>query len=77
LEASEALLDQFANTQLRPINEIDKDENRAQLDKAFLVDILGLPPEIAEPGGALELLRAKLAAEPSIHGSKKGTSENS
>lgn len=77
LEACAALLDDLANLPLRPINEIDKDKNRAQLDEALLVDILGLPIEIAKPGGALELLRAKLAREPSIHGSKKGATRNS
>jgi len=69
-----ALLEKFRDTPLKPINELNEDRNRAELDKAFLNDILGLPSELAHAGGALELLRAKLASEPSIHGSKKGKS---
>jgi hypothetical protein len=71
LEASKRLLDSVAEMPLKPLNEIVDDANRAELDRAFLVDILGLPDELADPGGPLELLRAKLAQEPSIHGSKK------
>ncbi len=71
LSASRKLLDQFADLPLRPINEIVEDDNRAKLDRVFLVDILGLPEKLAEQGGSLELLRAKLAREPSIHGNKK------
>lgn len=71
------LLKSFAQVPLKPLNEIDDDENRASLDQAFLIDVLGLPAELAEPGGALELLRAKLACEPSIHGGKKSKSGTS
>lgn len=71
LKASADLLAEFSSRSLRPINEIAVDENRAQLDQRFLVEILGLPKVIAEKGGALSLLRAKLAAEPSINGGKK------
>jgi hypothetical protein len=74
LAASRKLLDQFADIPFKPFNEIDGDENRAKLDRAFLIDILGLPVTLAKPGGALDLLRAKLAREPSIHGSKKSVS---
>ena len=74
LGASAKLLDQFSNVSLKPLNEIDEDENRARLDRAFLIDVLGLPASLADKGGALELLRAKLASEPSIHGRKKGKS---
>jgi len=77
LKASSDLLARFADVPLKPFNEIHKDANRAKLDQAFLIDILGLPAKIAEAGGALELLRAKLAAEPSIHGGKKGKSATS
>ena len=54
-----------------PFNEIDVDNARAELDAEFLIGILNLPEDLAKPGGSLELLRRKLAAEPSIHGSKK------
>ena len=74
LEESSKLLDEFALRPLQPINEIHLDNARAELDRRFLVDVLGMPAELAEPGGALGLLRAKLAAEPSIHGRKKAKS---
>jgi hypothetical protein len=77
LAASERLLDQFSDVPLRPLNEINEDENRSRLDQAFLIEILGLPATLADKGGALELLRAKLAQEPSIHGRKKGKSATS
>ena len=73
LSASRKLLDRFATIPLKPLNEIEFDENRAELDRAFLIDVLGFPEGLAKPGGPLDLLRAKLADEPSIHGSKKGT----
>jgi hypothetical protein len=74
LTDASALLEKFRDIPLKPINEINEDVNRAELDKAFLIDVLGLPAELADAGGALDLLRAKLAREPSIHGNKKGKS---
>lgn len=71
LESASKLLATFKSLPLKPFNEIDEDVNRGRLDEAFLVGVLGLPAEIAGAGGALELLRAKLAREPSIHGGKK------
>ena len=72
LKNAMCILDAFKLMPLKPLNEITLDANRAELDRAFLINILGLPAQIGEPGGALELLRAKLAYEPSIHGGKKG-----
>jgi hypothetical protein len=60
------------NSSLTPFNEINVDKARAELDAEFLIAILGLPADLAKLGGPLELLRLKLAAEPSIHGGKKG-----
>lgn len=71
LEQSAALLAERADIAMRPLNEIHVDKARAELDARFLIDILGLPGALAAEGGALELLRLKLAAEPSIHGGKK------
>ena len=59
---------------MRPLNEIEGDAARAELDRDFLGGILGLPESLFDVGGPLALLRAKLAAEPSIHGNKKRTS---
>ena len=74
LLASAELLKSRASIPMRPFNEIDLDEARADLDRQFLVDILGLPGSMCAANGAFELLRSKLAAEPSIAGSKKRSS---
>ena len=66
-DAFEALRDR----QFLPFDQIDEDEARADLDRALLVDVLGLPASLCEPDGPLELLRRKLAAEPQIHGGKR------
>ncbi|WP_298017532.1 hypothetical protein [uncultured Parasphingopyxis sp.] len=71
LADSAALLQERADIPMRPLHEIDVDNTRTALDAAFLIDILGLPGALADEGGALDLLRKKLAAEPSIHGGKK------
>ncbi|MDE0608355.1 MAG: hypothetical protein OXH77_00385 [Anaerolineaceae bacterium] len=54
-----------------PVNQIDEDPVRAELDRRLLSEILGLPAELCAPDGPMDLLRRKLAAEPSIHGGKK------
>ena len=66
-EAFEALRDR----QFLPFDQIDEDEARAELDRALLVDVLGLPASLCESDGPLALLRRKLAAEPQIHGGKR------
>lgn len=71
LAASAQLLAARAAIAMRPFNQIAADEARAQLDQEFLGGILGLPDSFFVDGGPLALLRRKLAAEPSIHGSKK------
>lgn len=69
--ASVELLKAFGKSPLRPFNEIDLDDARADLDRAFLGDVLGLPPLLFADDGPLALLRRKLVAEPSVSGSKK------
>ena len=54
-----------------PFDQIDEDPARAKLDRAILVDVLGLPETLVEPGGPIDLIRHKLAQEPQIHGGKK------
>ena len=56
---------------LLPFDQIDEDPARAELDKRLLVDVLGLPETLCEPGGTIDLLRRKLANEPQVHGGKK------
>ncbi|NJS14523.1 MAG: hypothetical protein HC788_07840 [Sphingopyxis sp.] len=69
--ASVVLLESMGKTPLRPFNEIDLDDARAELDRAFLGGVLGLPDALFTADGPLALLRRKLAAEPSVAGSKK------
>lgn len=69
--ASVELLKAYGKLPLRPFNEIDLDDARADLDRAFLGDVLGLPTVLFADDGPLALLRRKLAAEPSVAGSKK------
>lgn len=73
LAASAALVATRADVAMRPFNEIDRDDARAALDRQFLVDILGLPEALCAGGGPLELLRGKLAGEPSVSGLKKAS----
>ena len=54
-----------------PFDQIDEDPARAKLDRAILVDVLGLPESLVMEGGPIELIRRKLAREPQIHGGKK------
>jgi integrase len=69
-EAAVKIFDEMCHKQLRPIHEIDKDATRKELDERFGREVLGLPESILAPGGALEVLRMKLAQEPSIRGNK-------
>lgn len=70
-KAAAKLLTHRAAVPMLPCNEIVADEARAQLDREFLGGILGLPDDLFRGGGPLDLLRRKLAAEPSIHGGKR------
>ncbi len=64
------LFDAISEKALRPLHEVDKDSVRRELDEKFARNVLGLAASISEPGGPLELLRMKLAREPSIRGAK-------
>jgi hypothetical protein len=55
---------------LLPIYEIDDDPVRKELDERFCRKILGMSKSTVQPGGALDVLRMKLAQEPSIRGNK-------
>lgn len=71
LQASATLMEEVGQVALRPFNEIDLDEARAELDRRFLGEVLLLPQAMFDPGGAMTLLRAKLSREPSIAGAKR------
>jgi hypothetical protein len=70
LHAAVKLFDAMSEMELLPLHDIDKDPVRQELDEKFARDVLGLPAPMLAPGGALELLRRKLAREPSIRGRK-------
>jgi hypothetical protein len=70
LKKAVEIFDDFAKRELLPFFEIDKDPVRQELDKKFFGEVLGFEDPILQPGGALELLRKKLAQEPSIRGGK-------
>lgn len=65
--AAEHLLADFREREFLPANEAYRDETRQALDRAVLVDLLGLPDDAMEP---LDLLRRQWCAEPTVHGGK-------
>ena len=65
-----ALFDDMSGKPLLPLHEIDIDLIRKELDEKFARIVLGLAASIFTPGGAFEVLRMKMAQEPSIRGPK-------
>ena len=70
-ERARAAYEALRNERFLPLNQIADDDARAELDRRLLVDVLGLPSSLCQPGGLLDLIRHKLALEPQIHGGKK------
>ena len=70
LAAMEAF-DAMRDLRFLPFDQIDEDPARAELDRRLIVDVLGLPAQLCDPDGPIDLLRRKLAQEPQIHGGKK------
>jgi hypothetical protein len=70
LEKAAKFFDEICQKPLLPLHQIDKDTVRHELDEQFGREVLGLPASLFAPGGPLELLRMKLAQEPSIRGNK-------
>ena len=60
--------DRFASVPLQAVHEIETDAQPHQRDRAFLRGVLGLDKALFQDGGAMSLLRAKLAVVPSIRG---------
>ncbi len=75
IEAARQLFEDIKHYPFLPFDQIDEDICRHELDRRLLVGILGFPLETCEPGGAIDVLRRKLAAEPQIHGGKKSRIE--
>jgi hypothetical protein len=71
LSAAVRLFNTMSGRDLRPLNEIDTDLVRRELDNEFAQSVLRLPKAISELDGPLQSLREKLAQEPSIRGSKE------
>ena len=71
LRAARSAFDSLRDRWFLPLNQIDEDPARAELDKRLLVDVLDLPESLCATGGTIDLLRRKLANEPQIRGSKK------
>jgi hypothetical protein len=64
------IFDVMVQKQLLPIHEIDKDPTRKELGERFAREVLELSESMIKSGVPLELLRMKLAQEPSIRGNK-------
>ena len=62
-----AIFAAFSDREFLPANEAYRDPTRQALDRAVLVDLLGLPEAVLEP---LEALRRQWCAEPTVHGGK-------
>ena len=62
------LFDEMKQERLLPFNEAAHDDNRKTLDRRVITEVLGLDASILN---AVDLLRGKLCAEPSIHGGKR------
>ena len=63
------IFDEFAPRDFLPAHQAHLDETRRDLDKAVLIDLLGLSAELLEPLG---VLREQWCSEPSVHGGKGG-----
>lgn len=71
LQRAVQIFDDTCQLPLKPLHELDIDENRKLLDRRFYREVLGLPAAILADGGPLDILRQKLSREPSIRGSKQ------
>ena len=64
---AERLTENFEQAEFLPANEAYRDDSRKALDRAVLIDLLGLPEGVLGP---LDLLRRQWCAEPTVHGGK-------
>jgi hypothetical protein len=70
LKRAVKVFDEMCFKEMLPFHAIDKDPVRKELDERFAREVLGMPEAVLAPGGALDVLRMKLAQEPSIRGNK-------
>ena len=64
---AQAVFADFRDRKMLPANEAYRDVVRQELDRALLVDVLGLPEELLD---GLAALRNSWCAEPTVHGGK-------
>ena len=67
IQKADEIFTEFRHHPLLPANEVYRDPVRADLDRAVLARLLGLPEGIED---SLRLLRNQWCAEPSVHGGK-------
>ncbi len=70
LQRAAQIFDAACQLPLKPLHQLDSDENRKLLDRRFYGEVLGLPDELLKDGGPLDALRYKLSREPSVRGGK-------
>lgn len=67
MREAKALFERFQGAEFLPANENYHDPARKALDEALLVELLGVPKDIADD---FDLIRRQWCAEPSVHGGK-------
>jgi hypothetical protein len=70
LDAAVKVFDAMCQKSMLPVHDIDQDPVRKELDERFAREVLGLPESLLQPGAAFDVLRMKLAQEPSVRGNK-------
>ena len=68
LKVADKIFAKFSDLELLPANDACRDKVRQDLDRAVMIDLLGLSHDVLEP---LALLREKWCAEPTVRGRKK------
>jgi len=72
LKKAVRVFDETCALELLPAHLIANDANRHVLDERLGREVLNLPGSLFVPDGPVDLLRRKMAAEPSIYGHKTG-----
>ncbi len=67
MDQARVIFERFQEQEFRPANEAYRDPVRQELDRAVLVELLGLDESVME---GLDILRCQWCAEPSVHGEK-------
>ena len=67
IKACDSIFERFQDKKFHPANESFRDPVRNELDKAVILEVLDLSPEVLEDFG---LVRTQWCSEPSVHGGK-------